>query len=176
MPVIRVALPTDVNGIASVHVASWRSTYPGMIPASILSGLSIDRRRQQWEAFFEQNDTSRCLFVAEEDGRITGFAAGGPQRDEDFPAYDGELYAIYLLADTQRQGIGRHLTQAVANHLLHHGFESMLTWVIRGNPARHFYERMGGTQIGEKPLQMGGETVVELAYGWPQIAVITADR
>jgi len=42
MALIRRARADDAAGIAQVHVASWRSTYPGMVPDSYLLGLSTD--------------------------------------------------------------------------------------------------------------------------------------
>ena len=60
---------------------------------------------------------------------VVGFADGGPERGGD-PVYCGELYAISILDTYQRQGIGRCLTQAVAERLLRAGFRSMLLWVL----------------------------------------------
>ena len=49
------------------------------------------------------------IYVAEnEAGQIVGFADGGPERARDM-TFKGELYAIYILNDYQRQGVGRHL-------------------------------------------------------------------
>lgn len=46
--------------------------------------------------------------VAEAEGQIVGWAAGGPNR-EPGPDYAGELYAIDLLPEHQRRGIGLKL-------------------------------------------------------------------
>jgi hypothetical protein len=45
---IRAASPTDARGIAAVHVASWRTTYRGIVPADYLAGLSADAREHSW--------------------------------------------------------------------------------------------------------------------------------
>lgn len=37
---IREAIESDVEAIAHVHVASWRETYPGIMPQPILDSLS----------------------------------------------------------------------------------------------------------------------------------------
>ncbi|WP_193726723.1 hypothetical protein [Paenibacillus guangzhouensis] len=34
---IRLASAKDIDGIAHVHVASWQTTYPGIIADSVLS-------------------------------------------------------------------------------------------------------------------------------------------
>ncbi len=66
-------------------------------------------------------------------GSVVGFAHGGPERRgaED---YRGDLYALYLLAAYQRQGLGRQLTGAVVKRLLLHGVSSLLVWVFAANP------------------------------------------
>jgi len=41
-----------------------------------------------------------------------------------------------------------------------------MLWVLKSNPARKFYERMGGELIGEKQIEIGGVRLIEIAYGW----------
>ena len=50
MALIRRARAEDAAGIAQVHVASWRSTYPGMVPDSYLIGLSTEAYAERWRA------------------------------------------------------------------------------------------------------------------------------
>ena len=35
----------------------------------------------------------------------------------------------------------------------------MLLWVLSTNPARGFYEKMGGHYLNTKPIDIGGETL-----------------
>ena len=42
----------------------------------------------------------------------------------------------------------------------------MRVQVLEGNPAQSFYERLGGQRVGETDREIGGETFVEVAYGW----------
>jgi GNAT superfamily N-acetyltransferase len=169
---IRPALESDAPGIAHVHVASWRSTYAGLMPADFLANLSLESRENQWRSYIANPNRKSEFFVAEDmDGQIIGFACGGPER-EGHPIYKGELYAIYLLAEHQGKGIGRALMQAVVQFLLTQDLTTMLVWVLAGNPACGFYEAMGGVHVGSKPLEIGGETLEELAYGWADIRPI----
>ena len=41
-----------------------------------------------------------------------------------------------------------------------------MLWVAAENPARNFYEAMGGKVIKEKNESIGGVTIVEIGYGW----------
>ena len=56
---IRTAVESDVEAIAHVHVASWRETYPGIMPQEILDGLREEQRVDQWRA--GSCPTGRCV-------------------------------------------------------------------------------------------------------------------
>ncbi len=167
MSIIRPATVDDAPGIAQVQVESWRSTYTGLIPETIIADLTVERRERQWQHMIPLEGS--VVYVAEdENGQIVGFVAGGAARDGT-SGYTGELFAIYLLASTQRGGIGRQLVQALAQTLIEHGHQSMLVWVLKTNPiGRGFYEKLGGVYVSEK---VDGE-LVEVSYGWPDIRVL----
>lgn len=171
---IRAAVPEDAAAIAHVHVASWRSTYRGLLPGDFLANLSEERRADQWR---QQAETARqdqrrgVLLVAEEEsGKVAGFAAAGPEREAD-AGFDGELYAIYLLEEHQGKGIGRRLVELVVDHFRRQGYGSMRVWVLEGNPAQAFYERLGGKRVGTKAIEIGGQSYNEVAYGWERLDV-----
>lgn len=166
MTQIRDAQVGDALGIATVHVRSWQTTYPGIMPDELLQGLSIEKRAAGWERGLQNPIAGGFTIVAEEDGQIVGFAGGGPERGGD-PEYRGELYAVYLLQEYQGKGIGKRLFLEVIRQLKAQGFEKMLLWVARENRAScAFYERMGGTPLREKSEDMGGKPLVEVAYGY----------
>ncbi|WP_274651022.1 GNAT family N-acetyltransferase [Paenibacillus humicola] len=121
---IREANAIDAPAVARVHVDCWRSTYKDLIPADFLQGLSYRSREERWRRRLEHPPDRSTLFVAEDHaGRILGFADGGPERSGD-PEYDGELYAIYLLPEHQRKGIGRRLFRSAAAYLAEHRFNA----------------------------------------------------
>ena len=104
---IRRALPSDAPGIARVHVESWRSTYVGIVPDDYLASLDCRERERIWRRLISYE--SQATYVAQHKRvGIVGFVNGGSAREDDM-AYTGELYAIYLLEQQQRQGIGRRL-------------------------------------------------------------------
>ncbi len=169
---IREARPEDAPAIARVHVDAWRSTYTGIVPNEYLAALSYERREQGWREALSNPDHPSFVYVAgDEAGQVVGFASGGPEREGN-PDYKGELYAIYLFAETQRRGLGRQLTQAVARRLLSAGISSMLVWVLASNPGRAFYEALGGQYLSEKKITIGEKELVEVAYGWQDIRAL----
>jgi hypothetical protein len=38
------------------------------------------------------------------------------------------------------------------------------------SPARAFYEALGGIAVRRQPIDIGGATLTEVAYGWPDLA------
>lgn len=170
---IRFALEEDAQAIARAHVASWQTTYRGIIADEILDNLSVESRFDYWRKFISQAEEQQsCLLVAEEKSQIVGFCSAGPGRDP-IPGYQAELYAIYLLQAAQGHGTGRQLVRAAAKHLAAHNFQSMFVWVLRDNPARYFYQALGAKYLQEKPITIGTQELIESAYGWDDIRLLT---
>lgn len=44
----------DVKQVAHVHVSSWKTTYPGIVPTSFLNSLQVDERATLWKAELTQ--------------------------------------------------------------------------------------------------------------------------
>jgi GNAT superfamily N-acetyltransferase len=153
-----------------VLVASWQTSYRGIIADEVLANLSQEQRAQHWMTTLSNPASTEFAYVAEDEtGRVVGFASGGPECMGN-PRYAGQLYAIYLLADYQRQGIGSRLTLAVVQRLRAQGVTSLQIWVLAENPARGFYEHLGGQLIDSQPLEIGGTTLEVVAYGWADTA------
>jgi ribosomal protein S18 acetylase RimI-like enzyme len=160
------ARPQDIPAIAKVHVDSWRTTYRGIVASEFLASLSYEESERMWLNGLASSTHPVSLLVAETaDGAVVGFAAGGPEREGD-PNYQGEIYAIYLVQNYQRRGIGSALFKACVRELERRGFTSLLLWVLKANPARRFYETLGGKFLREKEIPIGNERLVEVAYGW----------
>ena len=93
--------------------------------------------------------------------RIVGFTTAGRGRGgaiAEARLGEGEVETLYVLDDWRERGIGRRLLQAAAGHLAQAGCRSLYVWVLRDNPSRWFYQRLGGTpnRRGSNP---GGRTV-----------------
>jgi GNAT superfamily N-acetyltransferase len=174
--IIRPARIEDAAGIARVHIDSWRSTYKGIVPDDYLASMSYEERTQRWRTGLSNPSRIAYDFVAEDEtGQIIGFISGGRTQEPD-PVYKGELYAIYLLQQWQGQGTGRCLTETLVEKLLQTGIDNMLVWVLAKNPARKFYEALGGQFLRTKQVMIGGATLEEVAYGWTDIRVIQSNR
>jgi hypothetical protein len=46
----------------------------------------------------------------------------------------------------------------------------MYVWVLKDNPSRGFYERMGGRPLTTAEIEIGGKTLTEVSYGWEDLS------
>jgi GNAT superfamily N-acetyltransferase len=173
MAPIRPALPGDVDGIARVHIASWTTTYRGLMPDDVIDEFSFVRRKEWWQRSLDEHPQE--LVVAEADSRIVGFVNYGADREDD-PVYHGEIYALYLLEGYQKKGLGRSLVRAASEGLLGVGISSMLVWVLATNPTRRFYEKLEGLYLRDKPFEMPAVHLQESAYGWLDIRSLVGPK
>lgn len=175
--IIRPAVVGDEEGLAQAHVRAWQTAYRGILPDDFLDGLSVEVRVERWRGRIGNPGEGEFSLVAETtEGQgqpvIVGFAGGGPER-EGFAGtnalrYDGEVYAIYLLAEWRGRGIGRLLMGESTQRLIGAGHRAVVIWVLKDNTnALHFYEALGGVLVGEKPITIGQTDLREVAYGWP---------
>ena len=178
MIAIRQAISDDARMIAEIHVQAWRETYAGLLPKSLLDGLSVDRRKAWWQALLDEPVKSiRTVYLAVDDEvGVLGFSSYGAQREAELDAtgYDGEFETIYLLEDAKRQGIGRRLMTTMATAMLAGGYTGAALWVLRENDsACRFYEAMGGSLIGEREERRSDQIVLhEVAYGWRDLGAL----
>ena len=167
---IRRANLADAGAIARIQVDTWRTTYPGIVPAEHLANLSYRDGGSWWESVLSKDRPAVRIFVAQNHGgEVIGFGGGGRERQGN-PTYLAELYFVYVLVENQGRGLGRRLVSAVAERLLADGLSSMLVWVLKDNhAARSFYESLGGEIVCCKTIAIGGADLVEVSYGWSNI-------
>ena len=182
MITVRRARPSDAISIGAVHVAAWRSTYPGILPDDFLARLSVPRQAAHYDAAIR---STTGVFVASASGndvppgsgsRIIGFATGGRARGGEFirRLAEGEVETLYVLDDWRDRGVGRKLMRAAAGHLAETGCKSCFVWVLRDNPSRWFYQRLGGKPTAEAVIQFAGQKVPQTAFVWDPIERLLA--
>jgi ribosomal protein S18 acetylase RimI-like enzyme len=178
---IRRARPTDAVAIGAVHVAAWRSAYPGILPDSYLARLSVARQAAYYDAAIRGGTgvhvaTASGVDVPTGSGpRIVGYTTAGRTRLSSSVTIagrrlgEGEIETLYVLDDWRERGVGRRLIRAAAAHLAESGCRTAFLWVLRDNPSRWFYERLGGRTIAESTTQVAGHPVPQLAFVWDPI-------
>ena len=163
----REATFADSLAVARVHVQSWQESFAGIVPQTFLDKMSVEKRAEAFEKGFSAPFYK--MYVAEAaEHTIIGFADFGESR-EDIDAYDGELYAIYLLPEFQRRGVGTKLFDLGVEFLRGSGKDSMYLLALALSPYRSFYEKLGGQVVGRKQIEIEGVMYGELVYGWPNL-------
>ena len=173
----RSATPADARALGALHVASWRETYAGILPDHMLARLSVAARAAMWAGILGDPEAhaGTAVFLAEDRKRLVGFGSCGRQRDEALAGsgFTGEIGAIYVLRSHQNLGVGRALMRLMAQALLRADCRAASLWVLRENlVAGNFYERLGGTIVGEKTDAAPEISLVETAYGWGDLSVL----
>ena len=165
---LREATAMDARQIAEVHVEAWQATYPGLLPDSYLANLSSASQAERWREAIARSKSADTLVATVEEVGIVGFVNWGKARGKDV-ALPGEIYAIYVSPDWQDQGIGRDLLKAAFEELAAAGANGAFLWVLSTNPARFFYEAMGGMAVGTRLERFAGVDLQETAYAWPDL-------
>lgn len=163
----REATIADCPAVAKVHVRSWKESFAGIVPQTFLDKMSVEKRARAFEKGFSASFYR--MYVAEVPERgIVGFADFGEAR-ENIEAYEGELYAVYLLPEFQRKGVGERLFKLGVEFLKRSGKSSMYLLCLRVSPYRSFYEKIGGQIVGSKHIEIEGVIYDELIYGWESL-------
>jgi ribosomal protein S18 acetylase RimI-like enzyme len=163
---IRAARPDDAGPIATLDVETWQATYAGILATPYLAGLSPARRETGWANLIRREPRNLRVAVAD-DGSVVGFGSCGGCRGE--PGFTGEVFTLYVAPDWQNQGVGRRLLLALFVRLVAEGYGSAVIWVLRENPARFFYQHLGGKEVRRKLLPFNGTQVAASGYGWPDL-------
>ena len=170
--ILRPARADDAAAIACVQVETWRNAYPGMVPRAYLVAMSEARHALRWDHLLRANPRPETVLVAEEavaeGGGVIGFGSCGRARGG--PSL-GEVYTLYVAGDWQGRGVGRRLLGGLFAALREGEVNDAVIWVLSNNPARYFYEAMGGQRMAERILRR-----LETAYGWTDLGAWLAAR
>jgi GNAT superfamily N-acetyltransferase len=172
---VRKARPSDAEAVARIYVHAWRDTYPLILPTKLLLGMTIEGQSARWRNAIAMA-AREVVYVAENEKRaILGMTSLGRARDSEL-GYDAEIYTLYVDPLMTGRGIGRALLGGAFGALAERGHARCVIWAHAKNPARYFYEAMGGKLIAERTTTMMGVIVPEIAFGWPKLALAEASR
>lgn len=166
----------DAEAVARVHVESWQTAYRGIYRDAYLDRGALDNRLAHWRARLAAASDATAGLVAEEAGRVVGFAY--LDRDDD-PARGPLLDNLHVRPETRSRGLGRRLLAAAAGEIDRRGWTPRLhLWVFEANTgARRFYERHGGRAVERVMYDASdGGAYPAWCYAWDALApLLTAD-
>lgn len=176
--ILRHPTPDDIPDLARIHVAGWQAAYGGLVDQAYLDAQNTADYAQNWARWLASPDFS-ALIAHDDDGKAAGFISFGrlrtppPGMSPIRPLYAAEIYAIYILPEYWRAGLGRQLIDAAVTNLGERKLRSLCLWVLEGNTrAVAFYKALGGQKCGTKRIEIGGRTVVEAAFGWRDTRIL----
>lgn len=161
MPYVIKAMETasEMDGKGYVHWKSWQESYTGLIDQRYL-----DERMTLEYCLRTAHRWPDNLLVAKDGEKVIGFAGYGPYQDDTLTDC-GEVYALYVLADYQKQGVGYALMNAALEKL--QDYPKAALWVLDGNEkAIRFYERYGFRFDGTEQELTIGTAVTERRMQW----------
>ena len=166
---VRPAEPGDGLVIARINVASWEAAYPHIFAPERLAArwTNVERAGEWWTERIASERPPHRTVIAEQEGKVVGFADAGPSRDDDANLQQtGEVNLIYVLPDRWGRGIGRALMAEVLRRMRDDGFQDATLWVLDDNPVgRRFYEAGGWRLDGAVKEGESLETrVLEVRY------------
>ena len=166
---IRTATSNDCAAIARIQVDSYRSAYATLMPTEYLDAFSYAEQEQDWKDWLE-TDRGLLLVAENEPGNIIGYTLVQLASEEE-TSFESEVVALHVNRNFHRHGAGRALMAEAARRMHARGCRSLGLWVIDGNPAIGFYDRLGGQPTGEHFFEIEELHLRrrEIGYVWPRI-------
>lgn len=159
----RAVTEHDAAALAHVLVTTNNSNYRGIVPDQCLTFTEAESASNWRRKLRTALPDSDAFLLAEHDGAVVAYAWGGLS---DADPRIGVIRQIMVLPSHQRTGLGRMLVRQVASHLIDQGVESIRVEVLRMNPCRPFYERLGARYVSERPFDWDGTTLSMCTYAW----------
>lgn len=166
---LRRPQPAEAEAMARLHIACWRESYAGIVPAAALDAADPGERTARWQRSLADPDGfALAAFDGEEPA---GFILARANGDPAIPGADGQVAALYVLKSHHRRGLGRNLLGAAARWWLARGGRSLGLGVLAANvDARRFYEAMGGRVAKTGTYNWGGHQLPDAIYVFDDLA------
>ncbi|MBQ1383060.1 MAG: GNAT family N-acetyltransferase [Solobacterium sp.] len=140
--VIREYRESDRREIGEIYVANWQKTYRGLLADALLDRMDPAEAAEKWHAYTLVD--GQGIFVAEEEGTVSGFAAYCPDERDGHALY---LESLHIREDRQGQGIGKALIRTVGRYAADN-YRRMTIHIVRGNDrAGRLYQKLGAVHV-----------------------------
>jgi len=162
----------DIELVAALHVASWRTAYRGIFTDVYLDTEAEAERRAHWTRRLASPVATHTGIVVEQADVPVAFCYLIADAD---PARGTQLDNLHVAPAVRGAGLGRHLLARAAQEIAARGWPAGLhLWVFEANTgARRFYERHGAVIIDRTVYASAdGGANAALCYAWPDASVL----
>lgn len=170
--VLRPMSTADIERVAALHVASWRTAYRGIFTDAYLDTAAEAERRAHWTRRLATPMPAHAGVVAEQHGVPVAFLYLIADAD---PARGTLLDNLHVTPGARGAGLGRRLLARAAAEIDERAWPRGLhLWVFNANTgARRFYERHGALVVDRTVYSSAdGGANAALCYAWPDAAVL----
>ncbi|WP_255991637.1 GNAT family N-acetyltransferase [Chitinolyticbacter albus] len=171
---ILTATAAHAEQIATLHAASWASSYADVLSAEYLRDIAPADRRALWRRRLGEPPANQLVLVAERDGQMAGFACCNVAEHADWGSY---LNNLHVAAVHQGQGLGRRLLGRVAQ-LCEQASPGLGLYLLvnqANSQAQRFYSVLGAqneqASVWHAP---DGSAVPTFVFRWPSVAALAA--
>jgi GNAT superfamily N-acetyltransferase len=155
---VRLALPAESWGIASVQRRSWGETAdPAM--QSLLESIDLDTMATTWHGAISRPPEARWrVLVAVAEGQVVGLATTLPSQDPDAdPGTDGAIDELVVDPAARRRGHGSRLLNACVDTLRADGFVRVRHWLRADDDLRRAFLSDAGWAADGAHREIGSE-------------------
>ena len=144
---------------AEVHALTWRETYHGLLPQSLIVLVTPDFALRSTLAH-----PMETTYLALLDDAVIGFADfADPARPPIAHPNCSEITSLYVLAEYQGRGVGRALFETTISHTAHPNRVALWAFLCNAR-AIGFYEHCGFHTTGKTQTEDDGRNPeIELA-------------
>jgi len=171
---IRPIVASDVAALASIHAASWRNAYRGILGDAFLDGDLVSNRMALWHKRLASPSSQNFGFLAIEEGQPVGFTFA-------FGAHDArwgtQIDNLHVIPQRRGTGIGARLLESLYGRS-HDSYPhaGLYLWAYEANvAARRYYENLGAAPIERVVINApDGSELAEWRYVWASAAAALA--
>jgi phosphinothricin acetyltransferase len=139
---------SDVRDATPADAAACAAVYAPYVTATAISFESVPPTAAQMAERIRTARRWHAWVVLEDDGRVVGYAYGGPHKERSAYRWACEV-SVYLEPGRRRSGAGRALYSALFDRLAARGYRMLVAGMTLPNPASESLHRaMGFTPVG----------------------------
>jgi GNAT superfamily N-acetyltransferase len=155
---VRLALPAESWGIASVQRRSWGDT-ADPVAQSLLQGIDLETMAATWHRAISRPPEARWrVLVAVADRQVVGLATTLPSQDPDAdPGTDGAIDELVVDPTARRRGHGSRLLNACVDTLRADGFVRVHHWLRADDDLRRAFLTDAGWAPDGAHREIGSE-------------------